>query len=112
MTWFKPDHQPKPNEPVEFELRPLDLRMAYEVQATMHENGAVSSDALRAIFARYVTNWRGIPEPCTPENRRKVLDTSGDAFGFGLRDWLIWTGHLARQAYLNSILTEDERKNS
>ena len=110
--WFTPDHQPKPDEPVEFELRPLDLRMAYEVQVTMHENGAVASEAVRAIFTRFVLNWRGVSEPCTPENRRKVLDTSGDIFGFPMRDWLIWTGHASRDAFLKSILTEEEKKTS
>lgn len=110
--WFKPDHQPKPDTSVEFQLKPLDLRGAYECQATMHESGALSWDSLRAIFARNVLDWKGIDQPCNAHNRSAALSTSDEIFGFALRDWMLWMAQLGRHVYVQSILTEDERKNS
>lgn len=110
--WFKPDHQPNSAEPVEFQIQPLNLGTAYDVAVTLHPNGAVSSEMVRTIFLRNVQDWRGITEPCTPAAKLKVLASDDAIFGFAFRDWLIWTGHVARHAYTQSILTDEEKKTS
>lgn len=110
--WFKPDHQPRPEEPVEFEIRPLNLAACYEVQTSLTPAGAVSTACVQEIFKANVVNWRGIPEPHSGAAKRRILETTGPLFGFQLSDWMIWTGHIAQHAYLQAILPEDERKNS
>lgn len=109
--WFKPEHQPKPEEPVEFQVKPIDLRTAYDVQMTLYPNGAVSSEMVRTIFLANVLDWKGLPEKCTTDARIQVLSTTEGIFEATFVDWVIWTGHVARSAYLRSIMTEEERKN-
>lgn len=103
--WWRPDHQPNPDSPVEFHLKPLDWAALYEVQCSLAGRmGTPSPEACQMVFRQHVLDWKGLPEPCNAETKAKVLARGSPA-------WLLWiptiTGHLYRCA----LLAEDQQKN-
>lgn len=110
--WYKPDYQPNPATPVEFQLKPLDLRTAYETAATRYGNGMLAPDALLFIFSRNVLDWRGIDAPCTPDNRTAAMRTDDTVFGNSLGTWMVWAMDVGTHLTKQAMLTDEERKNS
>lgn len=110
--WFKPTHQPDPDKPVEFQLRPLAVPELYEVQVSMDPRGIPGFDAMAATFTRNVVGWRGIEADCTPQARAAAMAATESVHGVTRREWMVWGGQVTGHLYRQAMLEEPERKNS
>lgn len=104
--WFKPQHQPDVEKPVEFELKPLDQQQYYQLRRSVGSDSSPSWDQITDYFLNNVSAWKGVDKDCTGQNRRAIL--IGEASG----DWNIWLGEIAGELYVRATLRSAERKNS
>lgn len=111
--WFTPKTQPDPAAPVDFQLRPLDLRTYFVFQRSIASpDAATEFDGLAAAFNHGCIGWRnlrdddGAPLDFSPEAKRRVLE------GLGSPHWMLWLGEISVELNRRAQLTETERKNS
>lgn len=102
---FRPAHQPDPEKPVEFELKPLSMPTFFRLQASINRDGNPSFEDCVAIFQNNVVSWSGLPQECTANAKQAML--SGEANP----DLYIWLGQLAGELYTRALLKGSERKN-
>lgn len=101
---FEPQHQPGAGG-ISFDLKPLDQRAAYIVQASLADGSMPSWEAVEHIFSRFVVGWSGIDPAYSPLAKREVLA------GVGSGDWVVWLGEIAGVLYRRMLLGEDAIKN-
>jgi hypothetical protein len=103
---FKPSHQPDPDQPVEFNLRPLDNPTLFRLLNGYGSEGGLQFEDLLMVRDRCVVGWKGLPQEFSPEARRALL--AGPVADF---DAQLWIGQCARELYHRAVLKEVERKN-
>jgi hypothetical protein len=103
---FTPAYQPKPEAPVTFQLRPLNLASLHDhFQRHYNRNHEPGWADHSAVFVQNVIGWTGRSEDCTPKVRAQLA--SGDDL-----DWYIWIGQISGELYTRALLKDNERKNS
>lgn len=103
--WFTPEHQPKPEAPVSFYLRPLNMPTYWEFRRSFNDAGVPGWSGVSAAFEYGVLDWKGFPEAFSQKAKREALERF-DA------DMCVWIGQIGAQLYLKGLLTEDEKKTS
>lgn len=103
---FKPEHQPDPDKPVTFELKPLNNPMLFRlINAYGSEQGASWTD-LCDVMSQNVVGWSGLPQEYSKTAKAELLTGEGNV------DLLMWLGQCARELYNRAVLKATERKNS
>jgi hypothetical protein len=103
---FTPTHQPTPERPVSFTLRPLDMGSLHSIQVSVNRIGDASWTDYSSIFTRNVRGWAGIDKDCTPQVKRDILAGEVD------RDFYAWIKEIGECLYQRAMLGEPARKNS
>lgn len=107
---FVPDYQPDPDSTVTFRLAPLDQRGQFEIQGAMGPDLSLAWRGVE-VAADYVVGWtglksQGIEVPFSRAAMRAVLRAAEPDMR-----WNIWLKTIAGKLYVDSLLTEIERKN-
>lgn len=103
--WFTPDHQPTPDQPVAFLLRPLDMPTFWTLQRSFQDSNVPTWEGTSAVYEYAVQDWRGLPEQFSRAAKRSKLQAVDTNF-------FVWLGQITARLYTDSLLGEDERKNS
>lgn len=103
---FKPAHQPDEANPVEFELKPLDMQTFFRLQTSIGKEGQPAWEDCATIFQNNVTAWSGLKADYSPQAKRSMLGDEGNS------DLLIWLGEIAGELYKRAMLRSADRKNS
>jgi len=91
-------------EGVSFQLRPLDLRTQYTIQASIGPNRVPSWDGIVAA-AEFIVGWKGLPVEFSRGALREILNGGADVA------WMVRLTQIAGDLYAKSFLSETERKN-
>ena len=103
---FRPAHQPDADNPVEFELKPIDMKTFFNLQASIGKEGQPAWEDCAAVFQNNVTAWGGLKADYSPQAKRLMLTDEGNS------DLLIWLGEIAGELYKRALLRSADRKNS
>jgi hypothetical protein len=108
---FTPAYQVKPEDPVTFTLKPLDVRGRYEIKAGVY----VVGDEVRirwegaSAAARYITGWKGGGiKPYSRTRPQQIIDGVDDADD----GWEFWLSAIAFKLLAESEPSEDASKKS
>jgi hypothetical protein len=107
---YEPTHQPDPDSPVKFRLRPLDQRALHEVTASLNDRGVPRWDGILEA-SRFILGWSGIKSdgadlPFSRQALRSILDGGADT------DWMVWLGQITGHLYSKALISDDDRKKS
>ena len=102
--WFKPAHQPNPENQVEFELKPLDMRLFHNLSRSVAKDGVPAFDVHAEVFVAQVSAWRGLDLECSSKARTELIRGEADY------DWLVWIGQVSAELYNRALLGRTEVK--
>lgn len=102
---FTPSHQPDPDKPVQFDLKPIDQRMGFRLVQCFGGAGLEFED-LVAVLKSNVVGWSGLSVPYSEQAKREFLAGEFDY------DRQFWIAECARELYKRRAPGAAERKNS
>jgi len=102
---FKPAHQPDPEKPVEFDLRPIDQATGFRMIKCFGGSGLEFEDMV-SVLRHNVVGWRGISVEFSDKAKAEFLSGEFDY------DHQVWIAECAQELYTRRVLTRAERKNS
>ena len=104
--WFKPEHQPNQESPVEFELKPANMPTFHRLQIMVNRGGELAWEDCVAIFLEYVLGWKGLQQEYSQQAKRDLLKGEADV------DLYRWIGEICGEIYSHALIKASERKNS
>lgn len=104
--WYEPAHQPNPEQPVKFYLRPLNMPTYWAIQTSFPAGSNVPGwQGVATAWEYSVLDWSGRDEPFSRQAKRTALEAYD-------QDMSIWLGMVTGELYVRAILGGDDRKNS
>lgn len=103
-----PAHQPNPDRPVRFTLRPMTPVEwgRFQTLRTRAPDGETPDfDAMVDVFKAHVTAWEGLDFECTPEGKRRLLAEAPPM------DVYLWPVQVAAHLFMQGLTKSAERKN-
>lgn len=103
---FQPAHQPDPEKPVEFELKPLDNETFYQLARSLGNDGSPSWNDCVTVLRKNVCGWSGLDQAYSHSSKMGLI------LGKANKDIVAWLAQCALELYRQVELPESERKNS
>lgn len=107
--WVEPKHQPKPDAPTSFKLRPLSLPVVMDMRADLRR-GNLSGETYRAALTFAIVGWKNLQIEGEPvEFSAAALE---ELIDFPTREFLLWADQLLSEGFARTRRSEDLEKNS
>lgn len=103
-----PAHQPNPDRPVKFTLRPMtpvEWATFQNLRTRSPDGDTPDFPDIVEVFKKHVTGWEGLDFECTTDGKRRLLAECAPM------DVYLWPIQVAAHLFMQGLTKSAERKN-